>query len=67
MHALAKALDTTFEDLKQLDNGPYFEEIKQRILIDPKLAFAFRCLLDANVSSEEIIKLADDKAKRKKK
>lgn len=67
LRAIAKALDTTFEDLKQLDNRPTLEEIRRRVLVDPKLGFAFRRLLDENVSPEDLVKLADDKAKRKKK
>jgi len=66
LRAIAKALDTTFEDLKQFDTKPTLEEIRRRVLIDPKLGFAFRRLLDENVSPEELVKLADGKAKRKK-
>jgi transcriptional regulator with XRE-family HTH domain len=66
LRAIAKALDTTFEDLKQFDSKPTLEEIRRRVLIDPKLGFAFRRLLDENVSPEELVKLADGKAKRKK-
>jgi len=67
LRALATALGTTFEDLKQLDNRPTLEEIRRRVLVNPKLGFAFRRLLDENVSPEDLVKLADDKAKRKKK
>lgn len=67
LRALAKELDTSFEDLKQLDDWPAFKEIKRRILTDPKFMFAVRRLLDANVPAEALIKLAEDKGKRKKK
>jgi len=67
LRAIAKALGTTFEDLKQYDTKPMLDELRRRVLVDPKLGFAFRRLLDANVSPEDLVKLADDKAKRKKK
>lgn len=67
LRAIAKPLGTTFEDLKQYDNKPTLDEIKRRVSINPKLGFAFRRLLDENVSPEDLVKLADSKAKRNKK
>jgi transcriptional regulator with XRE-family HTH domain len=67
LKAIAKALGTTFDDLKEYDARPAVEEIKRRLLKDPKLGFAFRRVLDENVSPEELLKLANDKAKRNKK
>lgn len=67
LRALAKALKTTFDELKEYDNRPAVEKIKRRMLQDPKMGFAFRRLLDENISSEELLKLANDKAKRSKK
>ncbi|MFS8087439.1 MAG: helix-turn-helix domain-containing protein [Acidobacteriota bacterium] len=67
LRAIAKVLGTTFDDLKEYDERPAVEEIKRRLLKDPKLGFAFRRILDENVSAEELVKLADDKAKRTKK
>jgi transcriptional regulator with XRE-family HTH domain len=67
LRAIAKALGTTFDELKQHDTRPAVEEIKRRVLEDPKLGFAFRRFLDENVSSEELLKLANDKAKRNRK
>jgi transcriptional regulator with XRE-family HTH domain len=64
--AIAKALKTTFEDLKKHDTRPALEEMKRRAMQDPKLGFAFRRILDENVSSDELLKLANDKAKRLK-
>ena|SRR5260221_14523085 len=64
--AIAKALGTTSEELKKHDTRPALEEMKRRAMQDPRLGFAFRRILDENVSSDELLKLADDKAKRPK-
>jgi transcriptional regulator with XRE-family HTH domain len=58
---------TTLEELKTYDTRPAVEEIKRRVLQDPRMGFAFRRILDENVSTEDLLKLADDKAKRNKK
>jgi transcriptional regulator with XRE-family HTH domain len=65
--AIAKALGTTFEELKKHDTRPAMEEMKRRVMQDPKLGFAFRRMLDENVSSDDLLKLANDKAKKLKK
>lgn len=67
LRAIAKALGTTYDELKGHDTRPALEEMKRRAMQDPKLGFAFRRILDENVSSEELLKLANDKAKRTKK
>jgi len=64
--AIAKSLKTTFDELKKYDTRPALEEMKRRARQDPKLGFAFRRLLDENISSDELLKLANDKAKRTK-
>lgn len=63
---IAKALKTDFADLKAHDTRPAVEEMKRRALADPNMGFAFRRILDTNVSSEDLLKLANDKAKRDK-
>ena len=67
LRAIAKALGSTIEELKVYDNRPAVEEIKRRAMQDPKLGFAFRRILDENISSDDLLKLANDKAKRSKK
>jgi len=67
LRAIAKPLGTTFDDLKQYDAKPILDDIKRRVLIDPKFRFAFRRLLDEDVTPDDMVKLADDKAKKRKK
>jgi transcriptional regulator with XRE-family HTH domain len=64
---IAKALGAPLDDLKHHDTRPAVDEMKRRAMQDPKLGFAFRRILDADVSSEDLLKLANDKAKRTKK
>jgi transcriptional regulator with XRE-family HTH domain len=65
--AIAKPLGTTLQELQEYDTRPTVEEFKRRIELDPKLGFAFRRLLEANLSPEELVNLANEKTKRKKK
>lgn len=64
---IAKALKTDFNELKQHDTRPAVEEMKRRALSNPTMGFAFRRMLDADVSPEELLKLANDKEKKNKK
>jgi transcriptional regulator with XRE-family HTH domain len=64
---IAKALKTSFDELKAFDTRPAVEEMKRRALSNPKLGFAFRRILDANVSPEDLLKLANEKSKESSK
>lgn len=46
---------------------PAVEEMKRRALTNPSMGFAFRRLLDADVSPEDLLKLANDKTRKTKK
>lgn len=67
LRALAKPLGTTFEELKKHDTRPALDEMRRRAMQDPKLGFAFRRILDEDVSSEDLLNLANEKAKQRKK
>jgi transcriptional regulator with XRE-family HTH domain len=67
LRAIAKALAANLDDLKHHDTRPAVDEIKRRTLQDPKFGFAFRRILDENVTPEDLLKLANDKAKGNKK
>lgn len=64
---IAKVLETDFDELKEYDTRPAVEEMKRRALSNPTMGFAFRKMLDANVSPEDLLKLASEKAKKAKK
>lgn len=67
LRAIAKVLGTDYEELKEYDTRPAVEKIRKRLLQDPRLGFAFRRIIDENVSPEDLLKLANDKAKRARK
>lgn len=67
LREIAKALETDFAELKEHDMRPAVEEMKRRALSNPSMGFAFRRLLDADVSPEDLLKLANDKTKKTKK
>ncbi len=63
---LAKALETTVEDLQQYDSRPPLEELKRRSEADPDFGFALRKLVDKKVSTDDILKLVNKKQGDKK-
>jgi transcriptional regulator with XRE-family HTH domain len=62
---MARILGVTVDDLKAHDIRPPVEEMKERIAVNPRYAFAFRQVLDHNITPEELIELAKRKAKKK--
>jgi transcriptional regulator with XRE-family HTH domain len=64
---IAKGLETDFDELKDYDTRPAVEEMKRRAMQDPKYGFAFRRIFDENVSPEDLLNLANEKAKRNQK
>lgn len=63
---LAKALETTVEDLEQYDPRPPIEELRRRSASDPNFGYALRKLVDKKVSADDILKLANKKSDKKK-
>jgi transcriptional regulator with XRE-family HTH domain len=62
---IAKELDIKIEELKALDTR-IAEDIKAKSKEDPNYVFAFRSMIDSNLSSEEIIKFVKRKKNSKK-
>lgn len=65
--AIAKVLGASFDELKKLDTRPAVEEMKHRVMRDPRWGLAFRRVLDENVTPDELMELAKKKANREKK
>lgn len=63
---IATALGISTEELKTFDQRPPIEELKRLSETNPRYGFAFRKLVDSNFSPEELIKLAEDQAKKSK-
>lgn len=65
--AMAKVLDTTIDDLKQHDSRPPVEELKRLSSKDPAFGFAFRKLVDRDVSPQDLMKFLEKHPDRRKK
>lgn len=63
---LATALDITADELKAFDQRPPIEELKRLSETNPRYGFAFRKLVDSNLSPEELITLAEEQTKKNK-
>lgn len=53
--SIAQALDTSLEDLRQNDTRPPVKEFRKAAMSDPAYGFAFRRMINNNVSSSEIL------------
>ena len=62
---MAQVLEVPFDELKQLDSRLPVEELKRAMRHDPALGFALRTLAEKKVSSDEILKWAEGKAKKR--
>ncbi len=63
---IAQLLRTSLEDLREFDTRPAVEELRRLASADPAYGFAFRQILEKEVSPQELLELAK-KAERKKK
>lgn len=64
---MARALGTTVEELRRYDTRPPVDEIKRLSTANPTYGFAFRRVVASEVPPEELIKLAEKQAERKRK
>jgi|SRR6266850_3698651 len=64
---MAKALGSSLEDIKKYDTRSPVEDMRRLTTSNPAYGFAFRKLIDHEVSPEDLIKLAESKRSEKKK
>lgn len=64
---IASRLHVSVQELRQYDARPPVEGMKRIIEEDPAYGFAFRALVEKQVSPEEIMKLAGQKPDRERK
>ena len=64
---MARCLGTTVNDLKKHDSRPPVEELKRLSRADPAFGFAFRKLVDKDVSPEDLLKFLEKRPDRIKK
>ncbi|MEI6042512.1 MAG: helix-turn-helix transcriptional regulator [bacterium] len=63
---IAKYLNISLDELKKHDTRPPTEDLR-KLNLNPKLAFAFRTLMDRDVKPEALIKFAENYSKKKNK
>ena len=66
LSALAKALETSLEDLKQYDTRPPIRDLRRMTISDPEFGFAFRQLIDKKVKPQELLKFIEERSKKQK-
>jgi transcriptional regulator with XRE-family HTH domain len=64
--ALAKALATSGEDLKQYDTRPPISDLRRMTISDPEFGFAFRQIIDKKVRPQELLKFIEERSKKQK-
>jgi transcriptional regulator with XRE-family HTH domain len=63
---LARALDTTLEDLGAYDTRPPVREMKRLAAANPAYGVLFRKVLDKKVDPEDVIKYLEQRSRKKK-
>ncbi|WP_018291655.1 helix-turn-helix domain-containing protein [Verrucomicrobium sp. 3C] len=63
---IADQLGEKIEELKAFDTRPPVEAMKQRIAADPRYAYAFRTVIEKNISPDDLLDLANRQDKKKK-
>lgn len=63
---MAKTLRVRVADLRSYDNRPPVEALKKLSLSDPAFGLALRKLVDKEITSEDILRLAHNKRDREK-
>lgn len=64
LEKMASLLRVSIDELRQYDNRPPIDELKRLASADPAFGFALRKLVDKNVTSDDIMKLARNKRNR---
>ncbi len=64
---MARVLGTTVEDLKQYDSRPPVKDLKRLSNMDPAFGFAFRKIVDKDVSPQDLMKFLEKRPDRRKK
>jgi transcriptional regulator with XRE-family HTH domain len=61
----ARILRVSVDELKAYDTRPPLEELKRATAEDPRYALAFRRVIDSKVTPDVLLKLAEDKIKKR--
>ncbi len=61
LRAIARHLRTALADLRQYDTRPPVKELRKAALSDPRYGFAFRQMMDKQVSAREILEFIESR------
>ena len=67
MVAVARALGTSLEDLQEHDTRPPMREFRRATISNPEYGFAFRQVLDKNISSKDLLEFIRQQDQKKQK
>jgi transcriptional regulator with XRE-family HTH domain len=67
LEQMARVLDIDIEELRSHDSRPPLEDIRRLAESNPAYGAAFRKVIDSKVSPEELIQLAEERPRRRKK
>ncbi len=66
LSAIARALGTTLEDLKAYDTRPPMRDLRRMTLSDPQYGYAFRQLIDRNISPQQLLEFIKEQQEKEK-
>ena len=66
MLAIAQALETSLEDLQEFDTRPPLREFRKATLSNPEYGFAFRQMMDRQISSKELLAFIKERDERQR-
>ena len=64
--SLVRILGTSMEEIKEFDTRPPVDEFRRKAMSNPEYGFAFRRMVDENVSSKELLEFIDQRVKKKR-
>ena len=67
MAAVAEALGTSLEDLQQFDTRPPLREFRRATLSNPEYGFAFRQVLEKEISSTDLLEFIRQQDEKRQK
>ncbi len=67
LSALAKALETSIDNLRDYDTRPPMNDLRRITNLDPKFGYAFRQIINNKVSPDELIDFVQNRPTKKKK
>ena len=65
--AIAKSLDTPLDELKQYDTRPPMRDLRRMTISNPQFGFAFRQLIDKNITPQELLDFIEKQSREQKK